>query len=57
MKHKPKKNDAERSLLENITLLYRGEEFIWATYEEIKGHLSSGFEIFNDEKREIYAKK
>lgn len=57
MKHKANK-DVEKSLRENITLLHRDglEDFVWATFEEIEGWRINGFEIFNDEKRELYDK-
>lgn len=59
MKHKANK-DVEKSLYENITLLIRNgnvEDCCWATFEEIPQRLAEGFEIFNDEKREIYERR
>jgi hypothetical protein len=58
-KNKIKINDSEKSLIEGITLMHRPdvEDSIWATYWEIKDWIEKEYEIFNDEKREIYDKK
>jgi hypothetical protein len=57
MKHKASK-DIEKSLRENITLLHRNnlEEYVWLTFEEIRSYLEDGYEIFNNEKRELYGR-
>jgi hypothetical protein len=57
MKHKADK-DIEKSLRGNLTLLHKenSDSFLWATYDEIETFLKEGYEIFNDEKRELYGR-
>jgi hypothetical protein len=52
------KSELKRSLFDGLTLMQGNEskEFIWCEYHEIESNIAFGFEIFNDEKKELYLK-
>lgn len=49
--------ELKQSLINNITLMQKGEIFEWVTFSEIYAFLANGFDIFNDEKKELYHNK
>ena len=48
--------ELKRSLFDGLTLMQKNEEFQWVEYNEIKFNMYLGFEILNDEKKELFSK-
>lgn len=48
------KSEVKRSLLENITLMEKGDESIWVDFSEIESCLKLGYNISNEEKKQLY---
>lgn len=50
------KSDLKKSLIDNISLLQKGDDFIWVEFHEIKSLLNQGYEFFNEDKKKLYEK-
>ena len=48
------KAEARKSLLEGITLVERGNEFLWLFYDDLEGAIDNGFQIVSEEKAELF---
>lgn len=48
------KGELKKSLIDNLTLVKREDNFKWCEFHELSDFLKDGYIIFNDEKREYY---
>ena len=50
------KSELKKSLRESISLMVRGCEIEWVTFEEIHDFTKEGFVLFNTQKQDFYNK-